>query len=369
MLYSEFITASAAAAVAAALVYRARRSKAAFALPLAIAESALKKTPDTYAVLAADTVPPSPTMMVWLHQAPPYYNKDGHAAFRALQLQSTDVILASYGKCGTTFMNAVLFNLLRLDPDGTLSSANEAAPGGTIQVYPDGCPARRGDPAPGRKWGPLTVQDLAEQPSPRLFATHLPAGQLPDLATRGRLVLVLRNPKDAIVSMHKFIEQLALGDPAKVPAAVPSQRILAEGGLPAMKAAYEAEPPPTASGLGSDYFSYYRDMCALAERLGSRTHVVCYEALRHDFAAELARLAAFLGEPLTDAKAAAIAQRTSISRMSESSALSMLVRKGLVGGFEDELTAADWEFTDRIFEARLGGVPLMQQLRPYMLAG
>eukprot|EP00658_Telonema_sp_P-2_P023073 TRINITY_DN19240_c0_g1_i2.p2 TRINITY_DN19240_c0_g1~~TRINITY_DN19240_c0_g1_i2.p2 ORF type:complete len:120 (+),score=22.33 TRINITY_DN19240_c0_g1_i2:131-490(+) len=49
-----------------------------------------------------------------------YYNPVGAAHFRELELRSGDVVHSSYAKCGTSWMHAVLFALLRMDEQGRL---------------------------------------------------------------------------------------------------------------------------------------------------------------------------------------------------------------------------------------------------------
>ena len=91
------------------------------------------------------------------------------------------------------------------------------------QVYPEAlplappAPLAEGDaPLPPMEamrrgiFGDYGFSDLVAQPSPRLFSTHLygdmlPAALLdPTEAGRGRLVLVLRNLKDVLASLHFF---------------------------------------------------------------------------------------------------------------------------------------------------------------------
>ena len=106
----------------------------------------------------------------------------------------------------------------------TLAPCTTLAPH-LLQVYPEGVqesrPGPHSPPPPQRSWGPWTFQDLQEQSTPRLFTTHLQAPALPaslfsvgsssgsgnNDAAHGRLIVVARNPKDALCSLVSPLPQ------------------------------------------------------------------------------------------------------------------------------------------------------------------
>ena len=157
----------------------------------------------------------------WLAQVPPYFVKEGLEAFRALPMDPSDVVMVSYPKCGTSWLHQILFCLLRMSEDGTFPRELEGWLGSSGQVYPDGIPAA--PPGVPNKFSGSTVHDMAEQESPRLFTTHIRAGNLPpSLLTgaddaigstggAGRMVVICRNPKDACVSGYYFAKKLSEG--------------------------------------------------------------------------------------------------------------------------------------------------------------
>ena len=69
---------------------------------------------------------------------PPYFNQAGFDAFRQLKTEETDVIAASFAKCGTSWFHQILFSMLRMDAQGQLSAPAETLIGSDSQVYPDG---------------------------------------------------------------------------------------------------------------------------------------------------------------------------------------------------------------------------------------
>ncbi|GJN11081.1 hypothetical protein PR202_ga29247 [Eleusine coracana subsp. coracana] len=112
-----------------------------------------------------------------------------------------DVILASYPKCGTTWLKALAFAVM----------ARDAHP----PAHPDH-PLRRLNPHDCIPFideifagGEDAKLDLL--PSPRLMNTHLPFTLLPDPVTNNggtcRVVYVCRDPKDMAVSLWHFLRR------------------------------------------------------------------------------------------------------------------------------------------------------------------
>ena len=96
------------------------------------------------------------------------------------------------------------------------------------QVYPDALPlhhqAAAGqksklDEVRSRLFGNWSFDDLVQQPAPRLVSTHLGSTMLPatlidPVQGKGRLVVVLRNLKDCLTSLHFFNGKCALDIPS-----------------------------------------------------------------------------------------------------------------------------------------------------------
>lgn len=109
---------------------------------------------------------------------------EGAAAFHPYQPRSTDVVISPYGKCGTTWLQQT-FHTLRTGGDMGFDDISRVVP--WIET------------APG-----LGLDINAEQKAePRGFKSHLSYDALPKGA---RYVVSLRNPKDAFVSMYRFME-------------------------------------------------------------------------------------------------------------------------------------------------------------------
>ena len=100
-----------------------------------------------------------------------------------------------------TVWRQILHSLLRMDTAGVLPP--ESKFNRESDYYQHNWEDLRMSPRPGAVKGTAAycAQDLLNQPAPRLFSTHMPPRMLPSsLERRGKVVYVLRNPKDAQIS-------------------------------------------------------------------------------------------------------------------------------------------------------------------------
>jgi hypothetical protein len=103
------------------------------------------------------------------------------ASFRP---RSNDIIISPYGKCGTTWLQQT-FHSLRTRGDMDFDDISRVVP----WIEPAGM---------------LGLDlDASQRALPRGFKSHLPYDQIPKGA---RYVVSLRDPKDASVSMYRFME-------------------------------------------------------------------------------------------------------------------------------------------------------------------
>jgi hypothetical protein len=109
---------------------------------------------------------------------------DREAALNSYRPRPTDVIISPFGKCGTTWLQQT-FHCLRTRGDMDFDDISRVVPWIETSVT-------------------LGLNINAEQVTdPRGFKSHLAYDELP----RGtRYVVSLRDPKDALVSMYKFME-------------------------------------------------------------------------------------------------------------------------------------------------------------------
>ncbi|WP_138466595.1 sulfotransferase domain-containing protein [Poseidonocella sp. HB161398] len=133
-------------------------------------------------------------------------SQEGFKRGLAFQPGATDIIVAPYVKCGTTWMQQIVHGL---------RSGGSMEFGEILEVVP---------------WIELAHDmslDLeAPQPfAPRAFKTHLPWDMVPK---GGRYIVVFRDPLEAVASMHRFLEGW-LFEPGSIPLAEYAAAVLAQG--------------------------------------------------------------------------------------------------------------------------------------------
>ena len=239
-------------------------------------------------------------------------------SIEAYRPRSSDIVISPYGKCGTTWLQQT-FHTLRTGGDMAFDDISRVVP--WIET--------------SRMLGiDLEAPQRAE---PRGFKSHLAYDQLPKGA---RYVVALRDPKDALVSMYRFMEGWFLE-----PGAVSIGQFCTERW---MKGGAEG------GGYWSHLVSWW------AQRDNPHVLLLSYEQMTRDPAAHIRRLAAYCDIPLNEALLALTLERSSLAFMlahkdrfddflmrshSEASCNlpqgsdSAKVRKGGVGGHHHELPA------------------------------
>jgi len=256
------------------------------------------------------------------------------------------------------------------------------------QTYPEAMPPtreiERQEMAQGKgkmremvknNFGDFTVEELLSQPSPRLFSSHLfgqkllpkklfdgwkddgNSGPVSDgfhdhHKGKGRLIVVVRNLKDTLVSLHHF-------------RGVPKDGWYGnENGPGSFKRWVDLESSTNAYG---NAFQWVKMSADAVDAVGSeRALVIYYEALKSNFDAQLKRINDFLKLPrLTKAKARAIRDECSAESMRNKSGgrFKKIIRKGAIGDWMNYLAEEDWKEIDRTFNQVLNGVKLAEPLR------
>lgn len=193
----------------------------------------------------------------------------------ALQLRPTDVVISPYGKCGTTLLQNA-FHTLRTRGDTDFDDISRVVP--WIEM------------------SPLLGLDLnaPQRGEPRGFKSHLSYTCVPKGA---RYVVSLRDPKDAFVSMFRFMEGWFI-----------------EPGTVAMEDFFAAwERGRGAEGEG--YWSHLASWWAARDR--PDVLLVSYANMLGDPAAQIEKLAAFAAIPLDDDLRALTVERISRAYMLE----------------------------------------------------
>lgn len=250
--------------------------------------------------------------------------------------RATDVVISPFAKCGTTWIQQVVHGL-RTGGDMDFDDISRVVP--WIETARD-----------------LGLDlEAPQRGHPRAFKSHLSW----DLVPKGaRYVVSIRDPKDALVSMYRFMEGWFF-EPGTVS--------LAEFAREQFMARSE----------DLDYWTHLRSWWE--HRRDANVLLLCYEHMHEDLAGTVRRIAAFSGIPLDDELLRLVVRQASLEFMlvhkdkfddrlmrehSERAARlpagsdSAKVRRGEVGGHRRELPPEIGAELDRVWkeeiEARLG---------------
>ncbi|XP_062149907.1 cytosolic sulfotransferase 5-like [Alnus glutinosa] len=276
----------------------------------------------------------------------------GVVAFQKhFQAHDTDILLASTPKAGTTWLKAILFSLVNRvrypDPRQhhplLTNSPHDLVPFLEITLYTKN-----------------QVPDLTSIASPRLFSTHLPFVLLPASveadSSACKVVYLCRNPKDTFVSLWHFANKL---------------RHTSQG-TNSLEEAFDM----FCRGV-SDFGPYWDNVLGYWKKSlenPQKIFFLKYEEMKEQPAANLRRLAEFLGCPLSPEENAQgvednILRLCSFDNLSnlevnKSGKLStgaennVFFRRGEVGDWMNHLTAEMIKKLDRITEEKFHGTGL-----------
>jgi len=193
----------------------------------------------------------------------------GLASYRP---RPSDVVITPYGKCGTTWLQQI-FHTLRTRGDFDFDDISRVVP--------------------WLETAAIAGVDLEapQRGEPRGFKSHLAFHTIPKGA---RYIVAFRDPKDAFVSMYRFMEGWFL-EPGAI-----SMAEFAEGWI-------------ARAATGGDYWTHL--LSWWAERDNPDVLVLSYEGMTADPGAAIRRVAAFSGLALDDDLLALTLERSSFDFM------------------------------------------------------
>ncbi|CAG5131139.1 unnamed protein product [Candidula unifasciata] len=209
------------------------------------------------------------------------------------------------------------------------------------------------------------AEAVANIPSPRNLTTHCRIQYIPEEAIQNKtkLIYILRNPKDVLVSLYKFVCSLSHSGSEF------------NGGWEEF---FELQM------LGEFPWGYWFDHVLAVEEF-QKEHKECpvfvlvYEKMKEDPVAEIDRLCKFLNQPTT--LSGQIAEVTQFSRMkSELGRTKMsiqgsnhfkngpddILRKGIVGDWKNWFTVSQSEAFNELFENKMAKSKLGSLVREYL---
>ncbi|XP_003738074.1 sulfotransferase 1C4 [Galendromus occidentalis] len=281
------------------------------------------------------------------HRSPLMFSPESFDAACKYRAHDSDIVLCTYPKCGTTWVQYMMCNLLHYDDfDGDMSTVKDQCP--YLELF------GTGNLKPGS-----------------FYKIHLPFNS-ETFNPNARYVFVTRNPRDVAVSYYHFT--------AIIPPGIP--------GVP--KGAYwfprYAELFLRGEVWHGCYMKYHRDWLKGLREHGKPENVLIlvYEKMKKDPRGELIRIANFLGgraaELVKDEKVVeTILERTSVDSMKESvnkSAASLFkkmnvavdtpndsvefVRKGVVGDHANYFTPEISRMFDEYINSDPGNQEVME---------
>ncbi|XP_063773967.1 sulfotransferase 6B1-like isoform X1 [Pseudophryne corroboree] len=280
-----------------------------------IAEEASKKTPEELKVNYKGILYP--------------FGLCSEATFQALEsleAREDDVLIVTYPKCGTNWSAQILYEMLF-----AMHNKEPTIDNGMLEF--------------GK---PEKYEYLKQQPSPRVFASHLTYENIPkSVLEKTKILIILRNPKDAAVSYYHFTN---------------SNPVL-----------------PTYSSWdlfykdfmsGNILYGSYFDHALTWEKHIDDLNILAltFEDMKMDFIGEIRKIADFYGFSLTDEQIQQVQNKTTFKSMKDKSSNThgdlgkVFFRKGEIGDWKSLFTEEQSREVDAKFDATLAGTKLGKKI-------
>jgi len=266
------------------------------------------------------------------------------------EMREGDVLVASYPKTGTNWTLEVVNRMLFQEESELQKWKSLPLPLTMIEM---GIP---------KKFKIIDAIPIKR----RVLGSHFPGGIMDInriVAKKVKIVYVVRNPKDTLVSMFNFLKKLP-------PFQQEPMKAMVSNGFAHFYQHYMKGDFPMASyeEKTQNYLEHIQTWLKVKEQ--ADVYFLYYENMKKDFKGEVTKLAAFLDVKLSAEKLEEITAKCTIDAMKQSYAsrpgfqaqhAGAFINKGGVGGWKDYFTVAQSEEWDREVAEKLAGTEVKFQ--------